>query len=109
MSKLLVDRTDKIKLIDNIQVLMLALNTFNAEDSEQWYEPWTNYEKPTEQECTLYLPELYAQADLVGENETNRPDLREFTEAQSVNRNFPQALTTVEKPNSTLIYDTNRA
>lgn len=64
-------------------------------------QAWESYEKPTDQDLYPYLPDLYALTDQVSESEAGFPDLYQFIEVQSANRDCRQAFTSVRKPSST--------
>lgn len=92
MLRLPTGGTKKTKLDDEILVLIIPTNMFDRNETEQKQEAREKYDEPTEQEFIPYLPELYALADQVDENEADIPDLNAFIEVLSVDTECRQAI-----------------
>lgn len=92
---------------DGIRVLATTLNTESIDETEQEQESSENYEESSDQEFSLYLPEMYALAGKVDEIVTDVPASREFIEALSVDRHCREAVAFLGKSNSIITYDSN--
>lgn len=107
MSRLPTDGTDREKLDDDMPVSAITTNMASADETEQEQEALESWKVFSKQEFNPYRPELYTLADLVDQTGTDIPNLPEFIEAQSMDPNCHQAVTSVEKPNSTITYNTD--
>lgn len=87
--------TDKKKLGDEITVVTATRNMFSTEKTVHDHETVESFQELIDQEVSPYLPELYALAHQVDENEADIPDLRDFIEAWSVEPDCWPAVTSV--------------
>lgn len=100
MLRLQTGRTEKTELDKDIPVLVVSTNMLSTEETVYEQEARDNYDEAGGQECNSYLPELYALANHVDENETNIPDLSELNEKQFGELDCRQAVTSVGERNS---------